>query len=352
MLKQKITGIIMGTLMISGVVIGTSSINNTKITNDNTKVVNKVLLASPSSLVGERAVVVNTDNSPLVLYSSASGNSNITSYISVGEMLTIQSSGDNFYKVKVQETGAVGYISAHNLQIITSGINDPYSIVNKQGYIINVSSRVNLRANATMDSNILNKLTNNTKINILGKQGQWYKISCDGTVRYIYQEYIGINLNESNNTNTSGDTNKINKSNNDVIGNSSSKVSSVSGGSINKAQNSNSSKVTTNPSKVNSSDKVKSNNSAKNSQIVVKNAKEAIALVRKKIGTSINSKKITWSVMCNVHNPLLIGNDGIKFYWVRGQYSSKQGIVDLDYYVLQNGDVMSRYSKEGQKIFV
>ena len=220
MLKQKITGIIMGTLMISGVVIGTSSINNTKITNDNTKVVNKVLLASPSSLVGERAVVVNTDNSPLVLYSSASGNSNITSYISGGEMLTIQSSGDNFYKVKVQETGVVGYISAHNLQIITSGVNDSYNAVNKKGYIINVSSRVNLRANATMSSNVLAKLSNNTKINVLGKQGQWYKVNCNGTVGYIYQEYVGLtntNLDISNTkqlTNTSPKTTNIKSSNN------------------------------------------------------------------------------------------------------------------------------------------
>ena len=205
MLKHKITSIIMGTLMLSGVMIGASSINNIKITNDNTKVVNKVLLSAPSS-ANERAVVVNTDNSPLVFYSSAdsNSNSNITSYISVGEMLTILSSGNNFYKVKVQETGAVGYISAHNLQIITSGVNDPYKNINKQGYIINVSSRVNLRANATMSSNILAKLSNNTKINVLGKQGQWYKVNCNGTVGYIYQEYIGLSSNniavDSNNS--------------------------------------------------------------------------------------------------------------------------------------------------------
>ncbi len=200
MLKHKIIDIIMGTLMISGVLIGASSINNTKITNDNTKVINKVLLSAPSS-VSERAVVINTDNSPLVLYSKASSNSTITSYISVGEMLTILSSGDNFYKVKVQETGAIGYISAHNLQIITSGINDPYSTVNKDGYIINVSSKVNLRANATMGSNILAKLSNNTKINVLGKQGEWYKVNCNGTVGYIYQEYVGINIINSSSDN-------------------------------------------------------------------------------------------------------------------------------------------------------
>ena len=83
MLKYKITSIIMGALMLSGVVLGGSIVHNMKITNDNTKVVNKVLLAAPSSTVGERAVVVNTNNSPLVLYSNASANSTITSYISV-----------------------------------------------------------------------------------------------------------------------------------------------------------------------------------------------------------------------------------------------------------------------------
>ncbi len=212
MLKHKITGIIMGTLVLSGALVGVNTINNVNRVNENTKVVNKVLLANPSSTEGERAVVVNTDNSPLVLYSSANSNSTITSYISVGEMLTILNSGDNFYNVKVQETGAIGYISAHNLQIITSGVSDSYKAINKQGYIINVSSRVNLRSNATMSSNILAKLSNNTKINVLGKQGEWYKVNCNGTVGYIYQEYVGIDISKSNNVKTNKITNKTNSS--------------------------------------------------------------------------------------------------------------------------------------------
>ena len=236
MLKHKIISIIMGSLMLSGALIGVNNINNINRINDNTKIVNKVLLASPSSIVGERAVVVNTDNSPLVLYSKASGSSNITSYISVGEMLTIENSGDNFYKVKVQETGAVGYISAHNLQIITSGVNEPCNVVNKVGYIINVSSRVNLRVNATMSSNILAKLSNNTKVNVFGKQGQWYKVNCDGTVGYIYEEYVGIsnkvaleNESKDNNSNISKVIN-TGKSNSSKINNVTnvSKANSVS----------------------------------------------------------------------------------------------------------------------------
>ena len=240
MQKHKITGIIMGALMLSGVVLGGTAIHNAKTTNDNTKVVNKVLLAAPSSTVGERAVVVNTDNSPLVLYSNASANSTITSYISVGEMLTIQSAGNNFYKVKVQETGAVGYISANNIQIITSGVNEAYNAVNKQGYIINVSSVVNLRANATMSSNVLAKLNNNTKLNVLGKQGQWYKVNCNGTIGYIYQEYIGLtNQGISNSSkNTSNNQVKQDSSKSSVQAKNINNVSKVSNKQVQK-ENSN-----------------------------------------------------------------------------------------------------------------
>ena len=52
-----------------------------------------------------------------------------------------------------------------------------------------------------MNSNILAKLSNNTKINVLGKQGQWYKVNCNGTIGYIYQEYVGLTNQVINNSN-------------------------------------------------------------------------------------------------------------------------------------------------------
>ena len=317
MLKHKITSIIMGTLMLSGVVLSGSAMHNAKITNDNTKVVNKVLLAAPSSTVGERAVVVNTDNSPLVLYSNASANSTITSYISVGEMLTIQSAGNNFYKVKVQETGAVGYISAHNIQIITSGVNDPYSEVNKEGYIINVSSRVNLRANATMNSNVLAKLSNNTKINVLGKQGQWYKVNCDGTVGYIYEEYIGLT---NTNLKISNDNKLIDTSSHITI----------------KTKSSETSKISSN---------VNNNIISKNLDHIINIREKSNNVIDKYFGTWVVSKNVGHSIEgINQNAPSLIGE---KLQITNNIYSFNGITIKKPYYYIKTVEFNNLFGGDG-----
>ena len=66
-----------------------------------------------------------------------------------------------------------------------------------------------------MNSAILNNLGNKTNINILGKQGQWYKVSYNGTVGYIYETYVAtLNQNISGIVNS----NKTTTSSNSVKG--------------------------------------------------------------------------------------------------------------------------------------
>ena len=199
---------------IISAVLGSTTL--AKAENINTKhAVNKILLSNVVQNDGNQAVVVNTTGAPLVLYSNDNTSSKISSYISVGEMLTIQSSTNGFYKVKVHETGAVGYIAKSNLQKIESGVNASYTSINKKGMIINVSSAVHLRQNATMNSAILNNLGNKTNINILGKQGEWYKVSYNGVVGYIYETYVAtLNQNISGIVNS----NKTTTSSNSVKG--------------------------------------------------------------------------------------------------------------------------------------
>ena len=215
MLKHKLIGVIAGVILITGIIVGTGIVK----TNKN-QVTNNILLSAVNNNI-DKAVVINTNKSPLVLYkdtdSSSSSSSSVLSYISVGEMLNVESLGSNFYKVQVEETGVVGYISVNNLQIISSGVNDSYSNINKEGSIINVDSSVHLRGNATMDSNILANLKNNTNINILGKQGSWYKVSIDGEIGFLYQSYVGVSnnsINENNNKNTKNSIDNSNKNNN------------------------------------------------------------------------------------------------------------------------------------------
>ena len=216
MLKHKLIGVITGVILISGIAVGSGIVKTNK-----TEVTNNVLLSAVNNNTN-KAVVINTNKSPLVLYKGTDSSSSVLSYISVGEMLNVESSGSAFYKVQVEETGAVGYISVNNLQIISSGVNDSYNDINKEGSIINVDSSVHLRGNATMDSSILANLKNNTNINILGKQGSWYKVSIDGEIGFLYQSYVGvsnnsINKNNIENTiNSTGNSNKNNSQNSKV----------------------------------------------------------------------------------------------------------------------------------------
>ncbi|MGL5067851.1 MAG: SH3 domain-containing protein [Sarcina sp.] len=202
MSKYKITSLITGALITASLVVGGSYITIKNIPKNNT-----ILLTTASTSTKNNAVVINSSNTPLVLYSNANTTSSISSYISVGEMLTINASNSDFYYVTVKETGARGYIEKSNAQIIESGVNRSITNVNKKGSIINVSSIVYLRSNATMSSKPVANLMDSTDINIISKQGDWYKVKTDSDTGYVYSAYVGL-TNQDIPTNTSDSLNK------------------------------------------------------------------------------------------------------------------------------------------------
>ena len=210
---------LVGILVVSLIGAGGMFLSSNASISNNTMGINKTVLAGTVNNSGNKACVINGNDS-LVLYTSAS-NSNIQSYISVGEMLTINSYSNGYYNVTVQETGATGYISSSDMQKIVSGVEDNLTSLSGTAYTTNVSTMVNLREEATMNSTTFAKLKNNTSITLLGKQGDWYKVSYNGTTGYIYGEYIAI---ANSNTNSSAINNTSSSSNNKskIIGTTSS----------------------------------------------------------------------------------------------------------------------------------
>ena len=176
--------------------------------------VNKTMLAGTLNNKGNKACVINGDDN-LVLYATAN-HSNIQSYVSVGEMLTINSYDNGYYNVTVQETGATGYISSSDMQKIVSGVGNSLTSLSGTAYTTNVSTMVNLREEATMNSISLAMLKNNTSVSLLAKQGNWYKVDVNGTIGYIYGEYIALSNTGSTNT-----TNSISSSSNTTSSNTS-----------------------------------------------------------------------------------------------------------------------------------
>lgn len=149
---------------------------------------NILLMNNNGEVKTSEAVVINGNNS-LVLYGLSNGKG-IVSYLSTGEMLSILSNNNGYYKVKVHETGAVGYISKANVKVIFNCENSNVTSLSGTGSIINVSSAVNLRAKAGINSSIIGKLHNGQGITFLGKQGQWYKVDVNGQVGYVYEDYV------------------------------------------------------------------------------------------------------------------------------------------------------------------
>ena len=51
---------------------------------------------------------------------------------------------------------------------------------------------VYVRKSATTDSNILTYVTKDDKVEVIEKDGDWYKIKYNGTTGYIYSKYINV----------------------------------------------------------------------------------------------------------------------------------------------------------------
>ena len=255
--KQMKNKVLMG--LIATATIGTSIVTPAMIKSPNTtKIVNKVLMVNNanSSLTNE-AVVIN-GNSSMNLYGLSNG-FGIVSNLSTGEMLTILGQVQNGYcKVKVQETGAVGYINVTNMQNILNGTNDSFTQLSGIGQVVNVSSNVRLRSNPAIGNNIIGHLSNGTSLNILGKQGQWYKVSVNGQTGFIYEEYVSINVTSSNRKTLS--TNSSNHVKNVVIRTKNSATSNIQSNNVNE---NNSNTIKNNSQSKSNKPEVLSNNTVK-----------------------------------------------------------------------------------------
>ena len=167
-MKNKTLLGIIASAIVGSIVTAPSMIS----TQNTTHTTNKVLMVNNTNNSRTNEAVVINGNSNMNLYALSNG-SGIVSYLSTGEMLTIlgQEQG-NYYKVRVQETGAVGYINVSNMQVIENGVNSTLTSLSEMGKVVNVSTIVRLRSNPSISNNIITDLTNGTSFTILGKQGQ------------------------------------------------------------------------------------------------------------------------------------------------------------------------------------
>ncbi|HFE9683171.1 TPA: SH3 domain-containing protein [Clostridium perfringens] len=118
-------------------------------------------------------------------------NGEILGYANPFTMLQILNVNGKTVEV-ITQSGLRGYVDADEFTLVESAVNDKLIEKNIEGHVINVSTALNLRKEPRIGAEIIDILLNNTKVNILGKQGSWYKIELNGQKGYVY----GMFLNE------------------------------------------------------------------------------------------------------------------------------------------------------------
>ena len=155
----------------------------------------------------------------LNIRSGAGTNFGIVGSLGANATVNIIGKEGNWYKIS--HNGTVGYVSADYIRVNGNATpevpNTPSTpetpqnpTVTQTGQVVDVSTKLNIRSGAGTNFGIVGSLGANATVNIIGKEGNWYKISHNGTVGYVSADYIRVNNDGGNNNNT-GSTEKYGK---------------------------------------------------------------------------------------------------------------------------------------------
>ena len=125
----------------------------------------------------------------------ASTSSNIVGTLSAGETVTITAKNGAWYKISSPK---VGYVHSDYISITTSGdTNNGDEAYSATGTVINVTTTLNVREQASTSSNIVGTLSAGETVKITAKNGAWYKISSP-KAGYVHSDYIKLDENINN----------------------------------------------------------------------------------------------------------------------------------------------------------
>ncbi|HFD2056748.1 TPA: SH3 domain-containing protein [Clostridium perfringens] len=151
--------------------------------------------------------IVNVSSS-LNVRSEASTSSKVIGSLSGNSKVTIVGEEGEFYKIEYK--GSHGYVAKEYVKDVTESNNSNQGTqtpekpstpeTTKKTGIVNVSSSLNVRSEASTSSKVIGSLSGNSKITIVGEEGAFYKIEYKGSHGYVAKEYVK-DVTESNNSN-------------------------------------------------------------------------------------------------------------------------------------------------------
>ncbi|MFH5958204.1 SH3 domain-containing protein [Clostridium perfringens] len=155
----------------------------------------------------EKTGIVNVSSS-LNVREGASTSSKVIGSLSGNTKVTIVGEEGAFYKIEYK--GSHGYVAKEYIKDVTESNNSNQGTqipekpstpeTTKKTGIVNVSSSLNVRSEASTSSKVIGSLSGNTKVTIVGEEGAFYKIEYKGSHGYVAKEYVK-DVTESNNSN-------------------------------------------------------------------------------------------------------------------------------------------------------
>lgn len=145
------------------------------------------LLLAVSALAAEGDIAVNvgaTTGSNLRMRAEASTSSSILTSLNKGVAVSIlDTSIDGWYKIGFN--GNVGYVSADYMVIDKDNVFEATGRINADG--------VNVRTDATTESEVAATLNNGTALTVTGLKDGWYAVTCKyGTQGYVRSDFVDL----------------------------------------------------------------------------------------------------------------------------------------------------------------
>ena len=174
-----------------------------------------------SSTVSATGKVVNV-TSNLRVRSGASTSASVLGYITNNTSVSIVGVEGSWYKIKYNS--GYGYVHKDYISVDGSSSdntnnnasdgnnNSSETVINKTGYVYNVSSALNVRSEASTSSTVLGTLYSGSSVNIIGESGSWYKIKYNSGYGYVHKDYISVDGSSSDNTNNNASDGNNNSS--------------------------------------------------------------------------------------------------------------------------------------------
>ena len=138
---------------------------------------------APGKPTGKVAVVANPkDTQVLNLRQTASLDAKVLDYYRNGVKVTILSAGDTWHKVQVED-GKIGYMMAKFLKV-----TDEEMVVKPfQAKVVNINggSYVNLRAKASLNAKIIDRIDVGSTVTVTEHGTDWCKVIADGVEGYM-----------------------------------------------------------------------------------------------------------------------------------------------------------------------